>query len=132
MPPIYPSEPYDYARALWFEEYMDDGFARCGRSRCILRSSWQPLLAGKPEPMSPPEAAGKAVDKEFPAFWTSRARARRGEFLVGEACTIAEYCDRERPCELAICRRCPARNRWPRLRTFLDRMPTAVFVQQPR
>jgi len=24
-PPLYPSDPYDYARALWFEEYADGG-----------------------------------------------------------------------------------------------------------
>ena len=24
-PPLYPADPYDYARALWFEEYADGG-----------------------------------------------------------------------------------------------------------
>src|SRR2546422_5505554 len=24
-PPLYPTDPYDYARALWFEEYADGG-----------------------------------------------------------------------------------------------------------
>ena len=26
-PPLYPSDPYDYARSLWYEEYGDGGLA---------------------------------------------------------------------------------------------------------
>ena len=27
QPPLYPSDPYEYARALWFEEYADSGLS---------------------------------------------------------------------------------------------------------
>ena len=34
MPPLYPSEPYDYARALWFENYMDEGSITASAAVC--------------------------------------------------------------------------------------------------
>ena len=124
MPPLYPSEPYDYARALWFENYMDDGFAPLGRSKVFLPLIVEPLLAGKPEAdVAAQEAAGKAVDKEFPAFWDYLERELGdGEFFVGERLTIADIAIANAHVNLRYAGVAPARNRWPRLRAFLDRM----------
>src|SRR5260370_33124277 len=64
MPPLYPSEPYDYARALWCEAYMDDGFAPLGRSMVFLPLIVEPLFAGQPEAdVAAQEAADQAVDQ---------------------------------------------------------------------
>jgi len=68
---------------------MDDGFAPLGRSKVFLSLIVEPLLAGKPEAdVAAQEAAGKAVDKEFPAFWDYLERELGdGEFFVGERLT---------------------------------------------
>src|SRR5258708_32330477 len=108
MPPLYPSEPYDYARALWFEDYMDDGFAPLGRSKVFLPLIVEPLLAGKPGGRRRrPGCCGQSGRQRIPRILgLSRARARRRRVFCRRAPHYRRHCDRERPCELAICRRC--------------------------
>src|SRR4030088_1871396 len=48
LPHLYPSEPYDYACALCFEESLDAGFAPLGRSKVSLPLIVERLLAGEP------------------------------------------------------------------------------------
>src|SRR5258708_10128652 len=126
MPPLSPSEPYDYARALWFENYMDDGFAPLGRSKVFLPLIVEPLLAGKPEAdVAAQEAAGKAVDKEFPAFRDYLERELGdGEVFVGERLTIADIAIANAHVNLPYAGSAPTRNRSPRLRAFLHRTDT--------
>jgi glutathione S-transferase len=81
-------------------------------------------LAGKPEAdAATREAVGKAIDKEFPAFWDYLERELGdGEFFVGGRLTIADIAIASPHLNLRYAGVAPARNRWPRLRAFLDRM----------
>ena len=59
-PALYPTDDYEYARALWFEEFADGGMiAAWGRSLLPVRA--KPLFGGKPEPdpadVAPPRSA---------------------------------------------------------------------------
>jgi glutathione S-transferase len=88
MPPLYPSEPYDYARALWFEDYMDDGFAPLGRSpRCSCRLSWSRYWPASRRPMSPPRRLrAKRSTRNSPHSGTiSSASSATASFLSASA-----------------------------------------------
>src|SRR5271157_833859 len=70
QPALYPSDPYEYARALWFEEYMDGGFVPVGGAKVFRPLVLKPLFGGKPEADPADEAeARKVVDEELPTFW---------------------------------------------------------------
>src|SRR3979490_2855536 len=102
---------------MTLEDYLDDGFAPLGRSKVVLPLIVEPLLAGKPEgAAAAQEAAGKAVDKEFPAFWDYlEHELGDGEFFVGERLTIADIAIANVHVNLRNAGGAPARKRWPRL-----------------
>jgi len=124
QPALYPSDPYDYARALWFEEYMDGGFVPVAGARVFLPVVMKPFFAGKSEAdPSDLAAANKVVDEELPSFWDylERELADR-EFFVGDRLTIADVSVASPHVNLRHAGVAPKRTRWPRLRAFLDRM----------
>src|SRR5262245_27792207 len=45
-PALYPSDPYEHARALWFEEYMDGGFVPVAGPNIFFALVLKPLLGG--------------------------------------------------------------------------------------
>ena len=62
-PPLHPADPYDYARALWFEEYGDSALAGVIGPKIFFRKVIAPRFFNQP----PDEAAiQKAVDEELP------------------------------------------------------------------
>ena len=46
-PALYPSDPYDYARALWFEEFMDGGVVPARRAEGVLPAGAPAALLGR-------------------------------------------------------------------------------------
>jgi len=124
QPALYPSEAYDYARALWFEEYMDGGFVPVAGTKVFFALVLKPLFGGKPEADPADEAvARKVVDEELPSFWDYlEGQLGDREFFVGERLTIADIAVASPHINLRHAGVSPARKRWPRLRAFLDRM----------
>jgi glutathione S-transferase len=124
QPALYPSDPYDYARALWFEEYMDGGFVPVAGPKVFFALVLKPLFGGKAEADPADEAtARKVVEEELPAFWDylERELGDRDHF-VGSQLTIADIAVASPHVNLRHAGVAPARKRWPRLRAFLDRM----------
>ena len=54
-PPLYPSDPYDYARALWYEEYGDDGISPITGTKIFFARVIAPRFMNQP----PDEAASR-------------------------------------------------------------------------
>ncbi|HBZ69495.1 MAG TPA: glutathione S-transferase family protein [Deltaproteobacteria bacterium] len=124
QPALYPSDPYDYARALWFEEYMDSGFVPVAGARVFFPLVLKPLFGGKAE-ADPNDvaAASKVVEEELPGFWDYLERELADhEFIVGDRFTIADIAIASPHANLRHAGVAPVRKRWPRLRAFLDRM----------
>jgi glutathione S-transferase len=65
-PPLYPSDPYEYARALWFEEYADGGLVTIVGPKIFF-----PLIVGpRFFNQQPDEAAVQTVvDEELPPYF---------------------------------------------------------------
>ena len=57
-PSLYPSDAYEYARALWFEEFIDGGLIPSSARTVFFPLVLAPLFAGKPGPE--PEAVAAA------------------------------------------------------------------------
>ena len=123
-PALYPSGDYDYARALWLEEYMDGGFVPVAGPRVFMPLVLKPLFGGKAEAdPSDVAAATKVVDEDLPRFWDYLEQTLgAGEYYVGNQLTIADVAIASPHVNLRHAGVAPARRRWPRLRAFLDRM----------
>lgn len=123
-PALYPSDAYDYARALWFEEFADGGMVSVAGPKVFFALVLKPLLGGKAEADPADEAeAAKVVDEELPKYWDYLERELGDRtFFVGNALTIADIGVASPFVNLRHAGVAPERKRWPRLRAFLDRM----------
>jgi glutathione S-transferase len=123
-PALYPSDAYDYARALWFEEFVDGGLIPSSARTVFFPLVLAPLFGGKPGPE--PEAvaaAEKVVREDLPPFFDYLdGEVGEREFLVGGRLTIADVAAASPFVNLRHAGVAPERKRWPRLRAYLDRM----------
>jgi glutathione S-transferase len=124
QPALLPSEPYDYARALWFEEYMDGGFVPLAGPKVFFVLVLKPMLARKAEPDPADEAAAqKVIAEDLPGFWDYLERELGDrEYFVGERLSLADIAVASPHVNLRHSGVAPERKRWPKLRAFLDRM----------
>ena len=123
-PALFPSDPYDYARALWFEEFMDGGFVPLAGPKVFRPLVLKPLFGGKAEADPADEAAArKTVEEELPPLWDYlESELGDRDLYVGNQITIADITVASPHVNLRHAGVAPARKRWPRLRAFLDRM----------
>jgi len=104
---------------------MDDGFAPLGRAKVFLPRPWSRYLACQPEAevFHLHEARVQKRRTSIPRILGPISSGESTRRVFGRERLLSSYIgDRERPCELAICRRCAAAQPLPRLRAFLDRM----------
>jgi glutathione S-transferase len=122
-PALYPSDDYDFARALWLEEYMDGGFVPISGPRIFLSLVLRPLMTRKPADEAAEAAAREVVEKELPTFfdYLERQLGDRDYFVAGRV-SIADISVASPFVNLRHAGVAPERRRWPRLRGFLDRM----------
>jgi glutathione S-transferase len=122
-PALYPSDDFDFARALWIEEYMDGGFVPVSGPRIFLSLVLRPLISRKPADEAAEAAAREVVEKELPPFFDYLER-QLGErdFFVGGRLSIADISVASPFVNLRHAGVAPERRRWPRLRGFLDRV----------
>jgi len=87
-PPLYPSDPYQFARALWFEEYADTALVEVVGGKIFFPRIVAKLLMGK----EPDEAAvQKAIDEDLPPrFDYLESQLGQGPYLVGDRFTVAD------------------------------------------
>jgi glutathione S-transferase len=66
QPSLYPSDPVEYARALWFEEYGDGGLSPVVGPKIFFPRVVGPRFFQRP---SDEAAVQKAIDEELPPFF---------------------------------------------------------------
>ena len=123
-PALYPSDPYDYARALWFEEFMDGGVTPVLGPKVFFPLVLKPLFSGGQAPDAETEAIAKKTFEEdaAPLFDYLEKQLGDREYFVGNQITIADI---SVAAELVNTRHAgfaPARKKFPKLRAFLERM----------
>ncbi len=123
-PALYPSDDYEYARAVWFEEFSDAGMTPVAGPKLFFALVLKPLMGGKPEPdPADVEAAAKTVAEELPKFWDYLEREIGDrEYFVGERLSIADISVASPFVNMRHAGVAPERKRWPKLRAFLDRI----------
>jgi glutathione S-transferase len=122
-PPLYPRDDYEFARALWIEEFMDGGFVPIAGPKLFRALVLQPLLSGKPADEATEAAARKAWDEEAAPLldYLERTLGER-EWFVGERLSIADLSVASPFVNARHAGFAPERRRWPKLRGFLERV----------
>jgi glutathione S-transferase len=116
-PALYPHDPMEYGRALWFEEYADTLLAaRIGFG--LLRT----LLAG-PARGEPPdlERARKTYHHDLPPLFTYlEGEIGDREFIVGERFSIADIALASQLSGMRLTRVAIDAERWPKLANYAE------------
>ena len=87
-PALYPSDPYEYARALWFEEYGDSGLAPVMGPKIFFQKIVGPRFFNQPTDEA---VVAKAVAEELPALFDYlEGQLASGDALVGGRFSIAD------------------------------------------
>jgi len=87
-PPLYPAEPFEYARALWFEEYGDTALATILSGRLFFQKVMSPRFFNR----AADEAACQKVVKEElpPLFDYLESQLGSGDVLAGSGFSIGD------------------------------------------
>jgi glutathione S-transferase len=119
-PPLVPRDPYERARALWIEEYMDGGFVPVSGPGVFRPLVLVPLLTGK----EPDESAAKdAIEKGLPPLYDYLEKTLgHADFFVAGRFTIADIAVASPFVNLRHAGVAPDPARWPRLSAFVRRL----------
>jgi glutathione S-transferase len=118
-PSLYPSDPYDYARALWFEEWADGGLTPVSGGKIFFPLIVGPRFFGREVDRA---AVQKAIDEELPPFFDYlEGQLGDGEFLVGSAFSIGDIGVLTQFVNLGHAGVTPDAARWPKLAAYVQR-----------
>jgi glutathione S-transferase len=119
-PPLYPSDPYDYARALWFEEYADGGLVTVIGPKIFFQKVVGPRFFNQPTDEAVVE---KAITEELPPmFEYLEGQLGNGEFLVGRTLSIADIGVGTQFVNLRYVGVTPDAKRFPKLAAYVKRL----------
>jgi len=123
QPPLYPSDPYEYARALWLEEFMDGGVVPHAGGGVFRPLALQPVLTRK-EPDAATIAAAEKVMNEQVAPLLAYLEAQLGthEYFVGNRLTIADIAVASPFVNMRHAGFPPDKAKFPKLAEFVARM----------
>jgi len=119
-PSLYPSDPYDYARALWFEEYGDSGLAPVMGAKVFF-----PKIIGPRFFKQEPNLAEiqKVVDTEVPPMFDYlEGEIGDKEYLVANKFTVADIGVATIFVNYAFAGYGVDAKRWPKLAAYVNRI----------
>ena len=119
QPALYPLDPYDYARALWFEEYADGGLAPVIGPRMFFNKIVGPLLMKTPFDEA---LFRKAEQEDLPPMFSYLEGELKGDFLVGKSLTIGDIGVGTQFVNLLLAGVTPDAAKWPKLAAYLGRI----------
>jgi glutathione S-transferase len=119
-PPLYPSDPYEHARALWFEEYADGGLALVVGPKIFFQKAIAPLFFNRPTDEA---MVKKAVEEELPPMFDYlEGEIGDREFLVGRSLTIGDIGVGVQFVNLRHVKVALDAKRWPKLTAYVQRL----------
>ncbi len=87
-PPLYPAEPFEYARALWFEEYGDTALATILSGRLFFQKVMSPRFFNR---AADEAACQKVVAEELPPLFDYlESQLAAGDAIVGKRFSIGD------------------------------------------
>jgi glutathione S-transferase len=122
-PALFPKEPYEYARAAWFEEYMDGGVVAVAGGNVFRPIVLDPLLQQKPLADATIAAAEKVVSEQLsPLLAYLEAQLGGNQYFVGNRLTIADIAVASPFVNLRHAGFPPDAGKFPKLAAFVERM----------
>jgi glutathione S-transferase len=116
-PPIYPSDPWDYARALWFERYIDDGAYPKLFGTIFVERVLAPMLFNRPTDQA---VVDKTIAEDLPAIYGYLdTEIGSHSWLVAERFTIADATVASFFLGMQQADADPDPKRWPNLARYL-------------
>jgi glutathione S-transferase len=117
-PALYPADPYEYARALWFEEYADTALVNVAGPKVFFQRIVQPRFLNQPTDEA---VVKKAIDDELPPLFDylesqlSDAGVIAGtRFSIGDIALASQFLNlRHAGVEVDGAR-------WPKLKKYVD------------
>jgi glutathione S-transferase len=86
-PALYPSDPYEYARALWFEEYADSAVVGVFGPKIFFEKVVNPKFFNRPTNQ---ETVDKAVAEEVPPICAYLESQLAGDYLAGGQLSVGD------------------------------------------
>ena len=129
QPPLYPADPWDYARALWFEEYIDGGAVPKLFNTIFFERVLAPMLLGRATDQA---VVRKAITHDLPVVYgyLDQEIGPR-DFLVGEKFSIADAAAASFFRAMQQADVVPDPGQWPNLARYIQRQharPSIVRV----
>ena len=119
-PALYPSDPYDYARALWFEEYGDGGLAPIIGPKIFFAKIIGPRLFKREPDLA---AIQKVVEEELPPMFDYLEREiGNKEWLVGDKFSIADIGIATQFVNFQLAGYTIDAKRWPKLAAYIAKV----------
>jgi len=119
-PPLYPSDAYDYARALWFEEYGDGGLAPVLGGKIFFARVIGPRFMNQP---TDEVAVQKALNEEVPPLFDYLEKELEGkDYLVANRFTIADIGVATIFVNFQFAGCSVDEKRWPKLAAYVQRI----------
>lgn len=119
QPALYPSDPYDHARAIWFEEFADGGLIN-GAVPFFQQRVLQPLFFKKPGDEALVE---KAASETLPPLFDYLEQELGGDdYLVGNRFTIGDLSVGSILVNYRHGKGVIEAKRWPKLAAYLERV----------
>jgi glutathione S-transferase len=116
-PPLYPSDPYEYARALWFEEYGDGGLSPIVGPKVFFQRVVGPAFFNQPTDEA---VVKKAVEEELPPMFDYLESQLAGApALVGGKFSIGDIGIGTQFVNLRHAGVTPDAQRWPKLARYI-------------
>lgn len=123
QPALFPSDPYERARAEWFEEYADGGVIPLAGPSVFRPLALDPLLTRKEVTPEAVAAAEKVVtEKLAPLFAYLESQLGNAEYFVGNRISIADLSVATGFVNLRHAGFPPDAKQFPKLAAFVTRM----------
>lgn len=122
-PALYPAEPFDFGRALWFEEWADTELASA-----VGLGIFRPIMFARFQGKEPDiETARKTWSGKLPRLFDylegEISSDRTGnEYLVGDSLSIADIAVACQLTNLELVAGLPDKNRWPGVVALAERI----------
>ena len=118
-PPLYPSDPYEYARALWFEEYADGGMVAVIGAKIFFPKVIGPLFFNRPADTA---AIDKAIAEDLPPLFDYlESQLKPGGWFAGNMFSVGDIAVASQLVNLTHAGVAVDAKRWPNLADFTKR-----------
>lgn len=119
QPALYPTDPYQYGRALWFEEYGDSALVQVIGPKIFFQKVIAPAFFNRP---TDEEIVNKALTEELPPLLTYLESQLDGEYLAGSVFSIGDIGIVTQFVNLSHAGYGVDAGKWPKLAKYVERL----------